>query len=106
MLRALLEGICVDQGIPDEKPTRLLSQKLKVLKQKLEANGDLPSKVGEALDNLQDIGDDVAHRLETLSKRELEQATEFIESLIEFVYRIEYRKTVARLRRTSESIAK
>ena len=104
-LRALLEGICVDQGIPDKGKTYNLTGKLKALKKQLEVRGDLPPKVAEALDCLKQIGDGAAHRLEALSERELEQTIDFIESLIEFIYRIEYRKTVHRLADSSQRLA-
>jgi hypothetical protein len=101
----LLEGICVDQGIPDKGKTHPLTGKLAALKKQLEARGDLPPKVAEALDYLKQIGNDAAHRLEALPERELEQAIDFIESLIEFTYRIEYRKTLRKLADSSQQLA-
>jgi hypothetical protein len=102
VLRALLEGICVDQGIPDKGKTRWLTSKLDALERKLERRGDLPPDVAEALRRLKTIGDDAAHRLRAMPRHELEQAIEFIENLIEYTYRIEYRRTLRRLANSSQ----
>jgi hypothetical protein len=103
-IRALLEGICVEkEGITDEDAFTLTG-KLKILKERLEEREDLPHKVAETLDCLKSIGDDAAHGLEAPTRKELEQAIEFVESLIEFIYRIGYRKAVYRFAKGTEAL--
>jgi len=103
-LRALLEGICIDCRIPDSGETYGLSGKLRALKEKLEKQGDLPVGVSNALDYLKGIGDRAAHGLDSSTRSELEHAIEFVEHLIEFIYKTERQKTVTRLSDSSESL--
>jgi hypothetical protein len=103
-LRALLEGVCVDRGITDEKSWGL-ERKLGELGKELEENGYLPADtdIVECLLGLKFIGDDAAHRLDVPSDEELRLAIEVMEDLLNFVYQIEYKQRALRARRLAES---
>lgn len=85
-LRALLEGICVNQGITDTV-ARPLDGKL----QKLKEHKHLPPNIVDNLYSFKFIGDAAAHKLDAASKRELELAIEVMEHLLTFLYDMEYK---------------
>ncbi|MEA5479953.1 DUF4145 domain-containing protein [Pseudanabaena galeata UHCC 0370] len=83
-LRALLEGICVDQGITD-KDARGLKGKL----QELDKRKHLPSSIISGLDSFKYIGDNAAHRLERTKMEDLRLAIEVMEDLLNFLYSLD-----------------
>ena len=88
-LRALLEGICVDKGITDEKAWGL-EGKLEKLEKKLEEEKRLPVHIADALLSFKFMGDDAVHRLEPPETSELEKAIEVMEKLLSFAYNLEH----------------
>jgi hypothetical protein len=85
-LRALLEGICIQNGITDKEAFKL-TDKLKKLKEK----DLLPSDIVGSLDNFKFLGDDAAHKLETPSQSELKAAIGFMDELLSFLYDAKFR---------------
>ncbi|MFN5764000.1 MAG: DUF4145 domain-containing protein [Pseudanabaena sp.] len=83
-LRALLEGICVDQGITDQD-ARGLKGKLK----ELDRRQNLPSSIVSGLESFKYIGDTAAHRLERTKMEDLRLAIEVMEDLLNFLYSLD-----------------
>jgi hypothetical protein len=85
LLRALLEGIIVNQGITDTDAWGL-EEKLSAL----EKNKRLPENIVHSLEGFKFIGDNVAHRLTSPRADELSLAIDVIEDLLNFLYEVEY----------------
>lgn len=115
-LRALIEGICVDNGITDDV-SRGLKGKLEALRkrdkddsQSQEQDGGdsdvnlgiLPGNIVDALERFKFIGDSAAHRLEKPEEREVELALDVTDDLLNYLYETEYRlaESAARLTRS------
>lgn len=94
-IRALFEGICVDQGIEDEEPTKGLQHKIDVLGE----CGIIEPDIADNLFSLKFIGDGTAHRLEAPTDQELKSGIEVLEKLISFVYREPERELAAKAQR-------
>lgn len=84
-IRALLESICVKQGITDSEAFGL-EGKLKILKNQ----EHLPENIVEGLSSLKFIGDKAAHKLITPTKQELQLSIEIIEDIFNRLYEIDY----------------
>lgn len=84
-LRTLLEAICVERGITDDKAWGL-EKKLK----KLESDNHLPPNIVNGLKTFKIIGDDAAHRRLATSIKELELGLDVIEDLLNFLYETKY----------------
>ena len=80
-VRALLEGICVLEGI-DDKKARGLANKIDYLKDV----SNIPSSIIDGLKGIKFIGDDAAHRLNTSDKHNLSLAIDLLESLMIHMY--------------------
>lgn len=79
-VRALLEGICVLEGI-DDKKSRPLAGKIELLKD----SSNIPSSIIDGLKGIKFIGDDAAHRL-TSDKHSLSLSIDLLESLMLHMY--------------------
>jgi len=84
-IRALLESVCIKQGITDAQGFGLKA-KLKELKKQ----EHLPENIVEGLSNLKFIGDKAAHKLITPTKQELQLGIEIIEDILNRLYEIDY----------------
>lgn len=80
-IRALLEGICVLEGIDDKKAWGL-EKKLNHLTDV----SSIPITIVEGLKKIKFIGDDAAHRLNTPEKHVLSLSIDLLESLITHMY--------------------
>lgn len=80
-VRALLEGICVLEGIDDKKAWGL-AKKI----EKLQCVSDIPNSIIDGLRDIKFIGDDAAHRLNTPSKHTLGLSIDLLESLLIHMY--------------------
>jgi hypothetical protein len=95
-LRALLEGICVEQGIDDKKAWGL-EKKLRLLENEEHVDKDII----EGLTGLKFMGDDAAHRLKSSKKIELLVGINVMEDLLNSLYEIKNS-----LKKSSETLAK
>jgi hypothetical protein len=80
-VRALLEGICLLEGI-DDKAAWGLSKKI----EKLKDSPNIPDSIVNGLNGLKFIGDDAAHRLNKTDKQTLSQSIDLLESLLTHMY--------------------
>lgn len=80
-VRALLEGICVIEGI-DDKATWGLAKKI----EKLKNSPKIPNSIIDGLNGLKFIGDDAAHRLNASDKHTLSLSIDLLESLLTHLY--------------------
>jgi hypothetical protein len=80
-VRALLEGICVLEGIDDKKAWGL-AKKI----EKLKDSSNIPDSIIDGLKGIKFIGDDAAHRLTTCDKQSLSSAIDLLESLMIHMY--------------------
>lgn len=96
-LRAFLEGLCVKFGITDKEQWGL-EGKLKELKRRLEKERKLPPHILDGLLSLKIIGDDAAHRLETLMVWDLRPALQVLEDLLNFLFQTDYERFDRNLR--------
>nr|WP_246345545.1 DUF4145 domain-containing protein [endosymbiont of Lamellibrachia barhami] len=69
-VRALLEGICVEEGI-DDNVSRGLAGKIKELQNK----GNIPKSIIDGLNSLKFIGDNAAHRLDSSDTHTIKLST-------------------------------
>lgn len=84
-VRALLEGICVTEGI-DDNASYNLTGKLK----KLREAKKVPESIFEGLDNLKIIGDDAAHRLDSSDIYTIKLSIELLEALLIHLYEAKF----------------
>lgn len=84
-IRALLEGICVKEGIDDESAYGL-SEKIK----KLETGKKVPKDIIEGLNNLNFIGNDAAHRLKASDRSHIMYSIDLLEALLNHLYEAKY----------------
>lgn len=80
-VRALLEGICVIEGI-DDKEAWGLAKKI----EKLKYSPNIPDSIIDGLNGLKFIGDDAAHRLNAADKHTLSLSIDLLESLLTHLY--------------------
>lgn len=80
-IRALLEGICVSQGIDDQKG-RSLHNKI----EKLKELPQIPESIIDSLHQIKFIGNEAAHRLDHSDKDSLTKALDLLEALIFHLY--------------------
>lgn len=80
-IRALLEGICIHEGITD-KQARSLNEKITMLQD----NNRVPSGIIDGLKHLKPIGDDAAHRLDAASNHHIGLAIDLLEALLTHLY--------------------
>src|SRR5690606_15955626 len=80
-VRALLEGICVIEGI-DDKVAWGLSQKI----EKLKTSSKIPASIIDGLNRPKLIGDDAVHLLIATDKHTLSQSIDLLESLLTHLY--------------------
>ena len=94
-LRALLEGICVEQGINDKKAWGL-EKKLKLLENEEHVDKDII----KGLAGLKFMGDDAAHRLKSSQKIDLLVGINVMEDLLNSLYEVK-----SSLKKSSETLA-
>lgn len=80
-VRALLEGICVIEGIDDDKAWGL-AKKIDHLNDR----SNIPTIIIEGLKGIKFVGDDAAHRLNTPDKYNLSLSIDLLESLMTHMY--------------------
>lgn len=80
-VRALLEGICVLEGI-DDKVAWGLEKKI----EHLNAASNIPESIITGLKNIKFVGDDAAHRLKPPERHILSMAIDLLESLMTHMY--------------------
>ena len=84
-IRALLEGICIQEGIDDIKAYHLNG---KIDKLKDESN--IPDGIIEGLQSLKFIGDDATHKLTSTSKHNISIAIDLLEALLINLYEAKF----------------
>ena len=84
-IRALLEGICIKEGI-DESKAYTLNGKI----DKLKEESSIPEGIIQGLKSLKFIGDDAAHRLTTTSKHNISIAIDLLEALLINLYEAKF----------------
>lgn len=96
-VRALLEGICVIEGI-DDNVAWGLAKKI----EKLKGAPNIPDSIIDGLNGLKFIGDDAAHRLNATDKHTLSLSIDLLESLLTHLYeaRIDLERKAAMVRET------
>ncbi len=80
-IRALLEGICIDQGITDD-----IAWKFQVKLQKLNDIVGMPDSVVDGLSKIKFIGDGAAHRLIEPNREVISLAIDLLEALMLHLY--------------------
>ncbi|MUK45869.1 DUF4145 domain-containing protein [Aliivibrio fischeri] len=102
-IRALLEGICIHEGIND-KDAYHLTGKLK----ELEKKSFIPHQIIEGLVSIKSFGDDAAHSLVKLNKMDLELSIELLEALLTSLYeaKFELQHKALQLKSRQESLEK
>lgn len=99
-LRALLEGICVDMGVKDEKPTKVLSQKIAALKE--EEHGGVRADIVDNLSELRFMGNEAAHQQRAPTEEELRLGIGVLEKLIDYLYKESEHQLASEARRLRE----
>lgn len=96
-VRALLEGICVLEGI-DDKAAWGLAKKI----EKLKDSPNIPDSIIDGLNGLKFVGDDAAHRLNATDKHTLSLSIDLLESLLIHLYeaRIDLERKAEMVRET------
>jgi hypothetical protein len=84
-IRALLEGVCIQEGISDQDAWGL-KKKIEFLKEK----NNIPEGIIEALMSLKFIGDDAAHRLMPSDKDGIILSINVIEALLTHLYEAKF----------------
>ncbi|WP_406734147.1 DUF4145 domain-containing protein [Vibrio scophthalmi] len=84
-IRALLEGICIHEGITDQ-----VAWKFEVKIDKLHTISGIPESITDGLKNLKFIGDDAAHRLVSPNRQVLSLAIDLLEALLTHVYEAKF----------------
>lgn len=80
-LRALLEGICEDKGVPGKN----LQKRIDGLK------AFLPENIVNSLHSFRFMGNQAAHELEAPSQYDLKLCIEVVEDLLNYLYELEYK---------------
>lgn len=84
-IRALIEGICTQEGIDDHAAWGL-KKKIQALKEK----NNIPDGIIEALTSLKITGDDAAHRLMPTDKQSIMLSIDVIEALLTNLYEAKF----------------
>ena len=84
-VRAVLEGICVVEGIDDKKAWGL-DKKLKFLGDEL----SIPASIITSLRSLKFLGDAAAHRLDSADSSDLSSAIDLVEALLTHLYEAKF----------------
>lgn len=84
-IRALLEGICVVEGIDDKKAYGL-AKKIDALK----SESKVPDSIIEGLKSIKFIGDDAAHRLTSTEKNNIGLSIDLLEALLTNLYEAKF----------------
>lgn len=84
-IRALLEGICVVEGIDDTKAYGL-AKKI----DKLKSESKVPESIIEGLQSIKFIGDDAAHRLTSTEKNNISLSIDLLEALLTNLYEAKF----------------
>ena len=84
-VRALLEGICVEEGIEDKQ-----AYTLKGKIEKLQTASHIPESIIGGLMNLKIIGDDAAHRLISTDRYSIMLAIDLLEALLTHLYEAKF----------------
>ncbi|HHC7296831.1 DUF4145 domain-containing protein [Vibrio campbellii] len=84
-IRSLLEGICIDQGITDDKFWKF-EKKIEAL----QSESNIPESIIEGLKSIKFIGDDAAHRLSAPDKYVLQLAIDLLEALLTNLYEAKF----------------
>lgn len=84
-VRALLEGVCVEQGI-DDKAAWGLTKKIAILQTKT----GIPDGIVDGLIRLKIIGDGAAHSLDAPSSGRLSLSVDLLEALLTHLYEAKF----------------
>lgn len=84
-IRALIEGICTQEGIDDQAAWGL-KKKIQALKEK----NSIPDGIIEALTSLKITGDDAAHRLMPTDRQSIMLSIDVIEALLTNLYEAKF----------------
>lgn len=84
-VRALLEGICVAEGVDDKKAWGL-NEKIK----KLQSVSNIPSSIIDGLKSLKFIGDDAAHKLISSNNHTISLSIDLLEALLIHLYEAKF----------------
>ena len=84
-VRALLEGICVSEGIDDDKAWGL-NKKIDAL----QSSNKIPSSIVDGLKGIKFIGDDAAHRLAPSGKNSIDLSIDLLEALLTHLYEAKF----------------
>jgi len=84
-VRALLEGICIEEGIDDDVAYHLIG-KIK----KLQEKNNIPEGIIEGLNSLKFIGDNAAHRLDSSNNHIITLAIDLLEALLIHLYEAKF----------------
>jgi len=84
-VRALLEGICIEEGIIDSVAYNLTSKITKLKEQ-----NNIPESIIEGLNSLKFIGDNAAHRLDSSNNHTITLAIDLLEALLVHLYEAKF----------------
>jgi hypothetical protein len=84
-IRALLEGICVEEGI-DDNIAYGLNKKIK----KLQEKNNIPENIIDGLNSLKFIGDSAAHRLDSSNNNSIMLSIDLLEALLIHLYEAKF----------------
>ncbi len=84
-IRALLEGICVIEGV-DDKQAWGLGKKIEALKD----SANIPDSIVDGLKGIKFIGDDAAHRLNATDKNSIRLSIDLLEALLTHLYEAKF----------------
>ena len=84
-VRALLEGICIIEGVDDTKAWGL-NKKI----EELQTSSNIPDSIVEGLKGIKFIGDNAAHRLNTSDKSSIGLAIDLLEVLLTHLYEAKF----------------
>jgi len=84
-LRALLEGICLEENITDKVAYNLTGKVAE-----LESSGNIPSGIIGGLTSLKFLGDDAAHSLNSSDLRSINLAIDLLEALLTHLYEAKF----------------
>ena len=84
-IRALLEGVCVIEGVDDKKHWAL---KDKIIQ--LQNSKKIPEKIIDGLNRIKFIGDDAAHRLIPTDSISINLSIDLLEALLTYLYEAKF----------------